>query len=172
MYKFRGRRNWIILTQCLAFLSTAATTIAVITGQRPALLLHKLAYVCLPCSYFCLPIAWAWLVNCLPWNRPKRAASIAITSCFSSMGNAYVLLTTFMSIYEDDRRLNLRHLSVLMGLEIGALVAAAILGRLLLQSNRYLDRLQEENPEIGRGVSSSGQEGRTSDLEVEFRFPV
>lgn len=88
------------------------------------------------------------------------------------MGNAYVLLTTFMSIYEDDRRLNLRHLSVLMGLEIGALVAAAILGRLLLQSNRYLDRLQEENPEIGRGVSSSGQEGRTSDLEVEFRFPV
>ncbi|KAI1373139.1 hypothetical protein F4677DRAFT_448730 [Hypoxylon crocopeplum] len=50
----------------------------------------------LPGAFSASICAYAWVLHCMPWYRPKRAACIAIVSSFASIGNVYAILNPML----------------------------------------------------------------------------
>ncbi|KAI2466266.1 hypothetical protein F4781DRAFT_356301 [Annulohypoxylon bovei var. microspora] len=169
-YRFERRSIWIIGSQCIAFVATLATTFGVNFVEDPAKCLFLLIVIGLPCSYFCLPVAWTWLVNSVPANRPKRAACIAIASTLVSMGNFCVIYLPHFDITGEGIVLSMWHFGLLIILEMTAIVVTFILHIIFRSANRWLDRYQTRNPGMQDGFSSWTLGTEFDDQELEFRF--
>ncbi|KAI2777740.1 hypothetical protein F4815DRAFT_277631 [Daldinia loculata] len=62
-----------------------------LTPKTVAKLLFAAPIFGLLTASFILSVTLTWVLNCVPWNRPKRAACIAIATSRMSLANDYAL---------------------------------------------------------------------------------
>ncbi|KAI0097050.1 MFS general substrate transporter [Hypoxylon sp. NC0597] len=136
----------------------------------PPQLLFLGAFVCLPAAYFCLSIAFAWVLNCTPWDRSKRAACIAIVTTLSSTGNIYAIFAPPFDIREEGRTLNQILVGVLIILAASAFTSSILLGALLANANGWLNHRNEPDAQPRLRAERWLQDERFRDPEHTFRF--
>ncbi|KAI1099808.1 hypothetical protein F4804DRAFT_320912 [Jackrogersella minutella] len=179
-YRYKQRRVWILGGQVFAFMGVLYTMLSIV--QSPSIvdgaakhsgraqLLFLAAFTYLPGAYFCLPIALAWVLNCMPWNRPKRAACIAIVTSILSTGNIYAVFAPPMENREEGRNLNKMFIGGLMVCVVGTCVAVMLLTIILYRVNKWLNRLQGPHPQPSRQVWRLALDAEFYNLDHTFRF--
>ncbi|OTA56638.1 hypothetical protein K449DRAFT_451525 [Hypoxylon sp. EC38] len=159
----------VILTGCV--LIVMSEIIISDTKVDTPQLLFLGAFMCLPAAYFCLSIAFAWVLNCMPWDRSKRAACIAIVTTLSSTGNIYAIFAPPFDIREEGRTLNKILVGVLIILAALAFTSVVVLRILLGTANKWLDRRNEVDARPNLRVERLLLENeRFLDPDHTFRF--
>ncbi|KAI0836491.1 MFS general substrate transporter [Hypoxylon sp. FL0890] len=174
MFKTRG----LILNifQGIAFISCVSIIQSELIISKvkvePAQPLFLAALVSLPVAYFCLATALTWVLNCMPWDRSKRAACVAIITTLMSISNIYALFTPPLNNREEGRSLNLILVCLLLILIFGAMASAFLLRLTLRKDNRWLNRNNGPNPQPGLQARRWLQNPRFQDPAHTFRFLV
>ncbi|OTA96200.1 hypothetical protein M434DRAFT_28060 [Hypoxylon sp. CO27-5] len=159
----------VILTGCVLIVMSEII-ISDIKVDTPQLLFLG-AFMCLPAAYFCLSIAFAWVLNCMPWDRSKRAACIAIVTTLSSTGNIYAIFAPPFDIREEGRTLNKILVGVLIISAALAFTSVVVLRILLGTANKWLDRRNEVDARPNLRVERLLLENeRFLDPDHTFRF--
>ncbi|KAI0843977.1 hypothetical protein F5Y00DRAFT_219640 [Daldinia vernicosa] len=145
---------------------------AMLTPKMVAKLLFTALVFDLPTASFIVSITLTWVLNCVPWNRPKRAVCIAIATTCMSFANFYALLlgpqvTTNLEDIHSSQAL----LGEVLCFCVGAVATTCMLHLLLKQANAWMLSHRggwEPPPTTQWGARTLDNEFQDEDHRFEF----
>ncbi|KAI0116697.1 hypothetical protein F4814DRAFT_447700 [Daldinia grandis] len=165
----------VLLSNILAF-SLMMYPPASLVPKMVAKLLFTAFIFGLPTASFIVSITLTWILNCVPWNRPKRAICIAIATSCMSLANVYALLGPQVTSNLEANSENIYSSRILLGgvlfFCVGTAATTWALHMLLKQANSWMSRHRggwEPPPITQWGAQTLDEEFR--DKDHTFRFP-